>query len=95
MCYTIFFISNLGFWSVLKLLIYDRKISNRVAWRLLKSKLHLKREKYTYMGGNAKAKSKEEERILANLWNLRYTKEVLTGAESKPVSQGIYKWGNL
>ena len=65
--HTIFFISSLGFWSALKLLIYDRKISNGVAWRLLKSKLHLKREKYTYMGGNAKAKSKEEERNLANL----------------------------
>ena len=48
--------------------------------------MHLKREKYTYMGGNAKAKRKEEERNLANLWNLRYTKEVLTGAESKPVN---------
>ena len=48
--------------------------------------MHSKREKYAYMGGKAKAKSKEEESNLANLWNLPYTKEVLTGAESKPVN---------
>ena len=38
------------------------------------------------MGGNAKAKSKEEESNLANLWNLPYTKEAMTSAESKPVN---------
>ena len=37
-----FFISNLGFWSILKLLSYIRKISSGVPQRLLKSKLHSK-----------------------------------------------------
>ena len=54
-----FFISNLGFWSVLKLLIYIRKISSGVAQRLLKSKLNSKRKKNTYMGGNAKSKTQK------------------------------------
>ena len=59
-----FFISNLGFWSVLKLLIYIRKISSGVAYRLLKSKLHSKRKKVYIYGWKFK---KEEESNLANL----------------------------
>ena len=51
---------------------------------MLKSKLHSKRKKYTYIGRNAFLK--EEESNLANLWNLPYTEEVVKDAESKPVN---------